>query len=68
MDAPCANQNMLHTFVVKRTLLETIQANLLDKELVENFYGEDSWGRPVWEIDEPSSLNDETQFILISGD
>lgn len=59
MDAPCANQNMLHTFVVKRTLLETIQANLLDKELVENFYGEDSWGRPVWEIDEPSSLNDE---------
>ena len=58
-DAPCANQNMLHTFVVKSTLIQTIHANLIDKELAEEFYGENSWGCPVWELEEHSSLNDE---------
>ena len=60
MDAPCTNQNMLHTFVLKSTLMKSIHANLIDKELSEEFFGENSWGRPVWELKEPSSLNDET--------
>lgn len=59
MDAPCTNQNMLHTFVVRSTLIETIHANLIDRELAEEFYGKNSWGRPVWEIEEPPSLDDE---------
>jgi CRISPR system Cascade subunit CasA len=62
MDAPCANQNMLHTFVLKSTLIKSIHANLIDKELSEEFYGENSWGSPVWELKEPSSLNDETIY------
>ena len=55
-DAPCVNQNMLHTFVVKNTLIKTIHANLIDKDLARDFYGPDLWGMPVWEIDEPFSL------------
>ncbi|MBU0992012.1 MAG: type I-E CRISPR-associated protein Cse1/CasA [Proteobacteria bacterium] len=58
MDAPCINQNMLHTFVVKETLIKTIHANVIDKELVEEFYGENSWGRPVWELASTLSLKD----------
>ncbi|MBU4318737.1 MAG: type I-E CRISPR-associated protein Cse1/CasA [Proteobacteria bacterium] len=59
MDAPCANQDMLHTFVVKSSLIETIHSNLIDKELSEDFYGKNLWGKPVWEFDEPSPLDDE---------
>jgi CRISPR system Cascade subunit CasA len=58
-DSPCVNQNMLHTFVIKSTLVKTIHANLIDKETCKDFFGENSWGKPVWEIDEPKVLNDE---------
>ncbi|MCK9609136.1 MAG: type I-E CRISPR-associated protein Cse1/CasA [Methylomonas sp.] len=58
-DSPCVNQNMLHTFVVKRSLVRTIHANLIDKETCEDFFGKNSWGKPVWEIAEPKSIDDE---------
>ncbi len=67
MDAPCANQNMLHTFIRKSTLLETIHANLIDKELAEEFYGKNSWGKPAWELREPSSVNDKTIYANSVG-
>ncbi len=62
MDAPCANQNMLHTFVVKNTLIKTIHCNLIDKEACGEFYGDNSWGKPVWEINEPKCLADKESF------
>ena len=62
MDAPCVNQNMLHTFVLKSTLIKSLHANLIDKELSEEFYGENLWGSPVWELKEPLSLNDKAIY------
>ena len=67
MDAPCTNQDMLHIFVAKDTLINTIHANLIDKEVAADFYGENSWGRPVWEFEEPSPLED-NQFQKNSVD
>lgn len=61
-DAPCANQDMLHTFVIKNNLISTIHSNLVDKELVEEIYGENSWGKPVWEIERLFSLNDDSIY------
>lgn len=61
VDAPCTNQDMLHIFVSKDTLVHTIHANLVDKEMAEDFYGKNSWGKPVWEFEEPSPFKD-TQF------
>ena len=62
VDAPCVNQNMLHTFVIKDSLIKTIHANLIDKEISEDFFGENSWGKPVWEFDEPTSIDDEKTY------
>ncbi len=61
-DSPCVNQNMLHTFIIKNTLIKTVHANLIDKETCIDFFGENSWGKPVWEFDEPRRLDDETAF------
>lgn len=61
-DAPSVNQNMLHTFVIKDDLIKTIHANLIDKETTEDFYGKDSWGKPVWEADEPISMDDNNAY------
>ncbi|MDD2661108.1 MAG: type I-E CRISPR-associated protein Cse1/CasA [Methylococcales bacterium] len=49
LDAPCVNQNMLHTFVRKESVIKTIHANLLDKETVDDYFGEKKWGLPIWE-------------------
>ncbi len=57
-DAPCINQDMLHTFVIKDNLISSIHANLIDKETCAEIYGDNLWGNPVWEIDEPKYLED----------
>lgn len=49
-DAPCASQSMLHCYVRKSTLVETIHANLLTNEQIVERYGIDGIGKPVWEI------------------
>lgn len=50
-DAPCKPSSMLHTFIRRKTLLESICANLLTREQVENHYGgSGSWGKPIWEF------------------
>jgi len=61
-DAPCVNQDMLHTFVIKDNLISSIHANLIDKETCAEIYGDNQWGNPVWEIDEPKSLEDREIF------
>jgi CRISPR system Cascade subunit CasA len=47
---------MLHAFVRRATLFETIQANLLSQRSVAKNYRRD-WGRPVWE-QVPESFRD----------
>ena len=47
--APCTPASMLHTFVRRPTVLESVHANLLTKEEVAQHWGADRWGKPVWE-------------------
>lgn len=47
-DAPCASQSMLHCFVRKKSLIETLHANTLTKEQLEDRY-DGNIGVPLWE-------------------
>lgn len=47
--APCAPSSMLHTIILGGSLLETLHRNLLTKEIVDDFFGSNNWGSPVWE-------------------
>ena len=56
-DAPCAPQSMLHFFVRKKTVVETLHANILSQEQIADRYKENV-GVPIWECF-PSSPSDE---------
>jgi CRISPR system Cascade subunit CasA len=56
-DAPCASQSMIHCFVRKKTVIETLHANILSREQITDRYGENV-GVPIWECF-PSSPSDE---------
>lgn len=65
----CLPKNMLHTFIRKKTLLQTICANLLTKKTVEKHFGENRekcWGKPVWECfpTEPNNMHECTRTYL----
>ena len=47
---------MLHAFIRRATLIDTILANLLTQRTVKKNYRRD-WGRPVWEL-MPQSFDD----------
>lgn len=47
--APCLARGMLHALVRDENLLSTLHMNLLTKHHTEQLYGQDSWGKPVWE-------------------
>ena len=47
--APCIPSSMLHMLLRGSSLIETIHLNLLNKELVDQSFGDNRWGRPVWE-------------------
>jgi CRISPR system Cascade subunit CasA len=47
--APCLAGGMLHALLRGESLLGTIHRNLISKHQAEQFFGEDSWGQPVWE-------------------
>lgn len=57
LDAPCIKGSMYHTFLKGKNLIETVCLNLLTQETVINHYGENRWGKPVWEK-MPQSPND----------
>lgn len=48
-DAPCLVDGAIHTFLLGNTLLRSIHYNLMTKEAVTDFFGKDSWGKPIWE-------------------
>jgi CRISPR system Cascade subunit CasA len=64
--APCLAGGMLHTLIRDNNLLAAVQRNLLSKTQVERLYGQDSWGRPIWEL-VPHSLTDEPAVRNANG-
>lgn len=67
--APCLPKNMLHAFIRRENLFDTILANLLTKEAVAEHFGEDAWGYPIWEkfpvsIDDSVAIKNATQTYL----
>jgi CRISPR system Cascade subunit CasA len=67
--APCLAGNMLHTYLIGATLLETIHLNVLNRELVAEALGDNRWGRPIWEqmptspLDKPAVQNATTTYL-----
>ena len=57
--APCLPNSTLHTLLRGSNLLDTIHLNLLNKELVAQAFGDEHWGRPVWE-QMPESAGDKS--------
>ena len=47
--APCLAGGMLHALLRGESMFETLHRNLTSKRQVEQFFGNDSWGKPVWE-------------------
>ncbi len=47
--APCSASCMLHAYLQRQNRLNTIHANLLDRETVADNYAE-GWGKPLWEM------------------
>jgi CRISPR system Cascade subunit CasA len=65
-DAPCKPSSMLHAFIRRKTVFDTICTNLLTKETVSQHFNKpiaECWGRPIWEMmpsgfeDKPAILN-----------
>ncbi|MBZ5514847.1 MAG: type I-E CRISPR-associated protein Cse1/CasA [Acidobacteriia bacterium] len=48
--APCLAGGMLHALLRGDNLLATLHKNLMTKRQAEQFFGQDSWGRAVWEL------------------
>jgi CRISPR system Cascade subunit CasA len=48
--APCLAGGMLHALLRGDNLVVSIYKNLLTKHQVEQLFGKDSWGKPVWEL------------------
>jgi len=47
--APCLAGGILHALLRGDNLLDTLHRNLMSKRQAEQFFGEDLWGRAVWE-------------------
>lgn len=67
--APCLPKNMLHAFIRRENLFDTILANLLTKEAAVEHFGKNAWGHPIWEkfptsIDDSDAIKNATQTYL----
>jgi CRISPR system Cascade subunit CasA len=68
-DAPCLKGAMYHAFLKAANLAETIHLNLLTKKMVEPAFGDNGWGKPVWEVmplgpDDEEAIVNATQTYL----
>lgn len=54
--APCTG-SIIHTLIRGKDFLETIHCNLIHRERAEAVYGNDGWGKPLWEC-MPKDFND----------
>ena len=48
--APCLAGGMLHAFLRSDNLLASLYNNLMTKQQAGQFFGQNSWGRPLWEL------------------
>ncbi len=48
--APCLAGGMMHSVLRGDHLLSTLHKNLMTKRQAEQFFRQESWGRPVWEL------------------
>ncbi len=48
--APCVAGGMLHALLRGDSLLDTVHRNLMTRWQADRFFGERSWGKPVWEM------------------
>jgi CRISPR system Cascade subunit CasA len=67
--APCLPKNMLHAFIRRSTLLDTICANLLTKDAVSRHFNkpiDQCWGKPIWEVF-PNGPEDQTSTKTYLG-
>lgn len=70
-DGPCAPDSMLHTFLRRETMLDTIHVNMLSEEELSDYQRlGDGWqGRPLWErfpggLGDASAIHNATQTFL----
>lgn len=70
-DGPCAPASMLHTFLRRESLLDTVHVNLLSEEDLPDYQRlEGDWqGRPLWEffprgLDDAPAIRNATQTFL----
>jgi CRISPR system Cascade subunit CasA len=56
--APCLAGGMLHMLLRDENLLAVLQRNLLTKAQVEQQYGHERWGKPIWELMPQSSADE----------
>jgi len=67
--APCIAGSMLHAFIRRNDLLDTIHGNLMSKEQTARFFGKKAWGKPVWEqmplkLADKAAIENATQTYL----
>lgn len=55
--APCLQKLMLHTFIRRATLFDTICVNLMTKNQVSMYLSPYEWGKPLWEYLPDSATN-----------
>lgn len=70
-DGPCAPGSMLHTFLRRETMLDTLHVNMLSEEELSDYQRlGDGWqGRPLWEhfprgLDDTLAIHNATQTFL----
>jgi len=56
--SPCLQKLMLHTFIRRANLFDTICANLMTKNQVSMYLSPYAWGKPLWEL-LPDSATDQ---------
>ncbi|MGH8659130.1 MAG: type I-E CRISPR-associated protein Cse1/CasA [Gammaproteobacteria bacterium] len=64
-DGPCKPSSMLHAFIRRKTVCDTICANLLTKEAVSQHFNKpiaQCWGKPIWEM-MPASFEDGPKIL-----
>lgn len=47
--APCLPGSMVHAYIRRADLLETVHVNLIPRNVINLVYGQEGWGRPIWE-------------------
>jgi CRISPR system Cascade subunit CasA len=61
--SPCADNSMLHTYIIGPSLLDTLRLNLLTLSTIAENYSQ-GFGRPIWEAAPSKKPSEEVQRML----